>query len=62
MQKVAAAQKSKDSAAIKATAVAQAQSQVSSISGELSTATAALTQALRDESSSTSGSMVSTTA
>jgi hypothetical protein len=42
--------------------VAAAQSQIATTSGSLQTATAALLQALQQEGSSTSGSMVSTSA
>ncbi|MEF9674180.1 hypothetical protein QNM99_26970 [Pseudomonas sp. PCH446] len=56
------AQNSKDSPDAKATLLAAAESQVSAISGSISTVSSALTTALQAEGSSTSGTSVNTTA
>ena len=56
------AQASKDTPDAKAALVAAAQSQVSAITGSISTVNASLTNALQQSGSSTSGGSVNTTA
>jgi hypothetical protein len=61
-QQLQAAQAKQESADAKAADVAAAQSQIATTAGSLQTATAALLAALQEEGSSTSGTMVSTSA